>query len=104
MCATKRGDEMSGKLHGLYRQAMSRWGVASGGCKPEVKQLPLKGTGEARCKPPRRQAWLRGYKVSSNEASVDLRETYPLSRNILHSPRMRPWDDTGQRPNPNVMM
>jgi hypothetical protein len=26
---------------------MSPWGVASGRCKPEVKQLPLKGTGEA---------------------------------------------------------
>jgi hypothetical protein len=30
---------------------MSRWGVASAGCKAEVKELPLKGTGEARCRP-----------------------------------------------------
>jgi hypothetical protein len=76
---------MSGKLHGLYRQAMNPWGVASGGCNPEVKQLPLKGTGEARCRPPRRRAWLRGTKVSPNEASFDLREIGPLSRNTLHS-------------------
>jgi hypothetical protein len=27
----------------LYRQVVSRWGVAAGGCKPVVKQLPLKG-------------------------------------------------------------
>jgi hypothetical protein len=36
-CATKRGDGMDGKSHCLYRQAVSPWGVASGGCKPEVK-------------------------------------------------------------------
>jgi hypothetical protein len=38
---------MGGNPLRLYRQAMSPWGVASGRCKPEVKQLPLKGTGEA---------------------------------------------------------
>jgi hypothetical protein len=43
---------------------MSPWGVAAGGCKPAVKELPLKGTGEARCKPPRSQAWLRMHTVS----------------------------------------
>jgi hypothetical protein len=40
MCATRRNDGMSGKLLRLYRQALSPWGVASGGCKPEVKELP----------------------------------------------------------------
>ena len=25
---------------------MSRWGVAAGGCKPAVKELPLKGNRE----------------------------------------------------------
>jgi hypothetical protein len=64
---------------------VSRWGVASGGCKPEVKKLPLKGTGEARCKPPRGRAWLRGRMVSANEAGFNLRERLPLPRNILHS-------------------
>ena len=34
----------------LYRQAMSRWVVAMKGCKLIVKQLTLKGTGEA-CAP-----------------------------------------------------
>jgi hypothetical protein len=47
MCATKRGDGMRGNLRCLYQQAASPWGVASGGCKPEVKELPLKGTREA---------------------------------------------------------
>jgi hypothetical protein len=28
---------------------MHRWGVAASGCKLVVKELPLKGTGEARC-------------------------------------------------------
>ena len=41
--ATKRGDGISGKLHCLYRQTMSRWGVASRGCTLGVKELPLKG-------------------------------------------------------------
>jgi hypothetical protein len=63
-CATKRGDGMSGKLHRLYRQAMSPWGVASRGGTLEVKELPLKGTGEARCQPPRGPAWLRTSMVS----------------------------------------
>ena len=42
---------------------MSLWDVAPGGCKPGVKQLSLKGTSEARCKPPRRWAGLRGRMV-----------------------------------------
>jgi hypothetical protein len=36
-CATRRNDVMDEKPFRLYRQALSRWGVASGGCKPEVK-------------------------------------------------------------------
>ena len=39
--------------------------------------------------------------VSPNEVNLNLRETHPLSGNILHSPRVRPRDNTGQRPNPN---
>jgi hypothetical protein len=69
---------------------MSRWGVASGGCKPEVKELPLKGTGEARCKPPRGRAWLRDRMVSSNKAGFNLRESLPLPRYILHTWRDAP--------------
>ena len=63
-CATKRIDEMGGKPPCLYRQAWSPWGVASGGGNPDVKELPLKGTGEARCRPPRGQAWLRDHRAS----------------------------------------
>jgi hypothetical protein len=36
-CATKRIDVMSGKLHSLYRQAMSPWGVAPRRCIRGVK-------------------------------------------------------------------
>jgi transposase len=36
-CATKRNDVMRGNLLRLYRQAMSPWAVAPGGCKPGVK-------------------------------------------------------------------
>jgi hypothetical protein len=64
---------------------MSRWAVASKGCNLEVKELALKGTGEARCRPPRCRAWLRGHMVSANEAGFNLREKAPLPRNILHS-------------------
>ncbi len=85
MCATKREDEMSGKLRCLYRQTMSLWAVASGGCTPGVKELARKGIREARCRPPRCGAWLRDRKVSSNEVGFNLREKAPLPRNILHS-------------------
>jgi hypothetical protein len=44
LCATRRNDVMRGNLHGLYRQAMSRWAVAPGGCTPGVT---------ASCCPPR---------------------------------------------------
>jgi hypothetical protein len=36
-CATRRYDVMGGYPFCLYRQAMSRWAVALGGCKPRVK-------------------------------------------------------------------
>ena len=38
-CATRREVGMRGNLHRLYRQAMSRWGVASVGCNAGVKEL-----------------------------------------------------------------
>jgi hypothetical protein len=90
---------MSGKLRDLYRQVMSPWGVASGGCKPEVKELPLKGTGAARGKPPRSRAWLSEGMVRPSKVGFNLRESHPLSRNILPTGT----DDsryTGQRPDP----
>ena len=98
-CATKHGDAMSGKLRDLYRQVMSPWGVASGGCKPEVKELPLKGTGEARGKPPRSRAWLRECRVRPSKVGFNLRESHPLSRNTLPTGTDNSGY-TGQRPDP----
>ena len=64
----------------LYRQALSPWGVASGGCKPEVKELPLKGTGAARCRPPRCQAWLRDHMASTRSDERPTGKFPPASR------------------------
>jgi hypothetical protein len=64
-CATKRIDEMGGNPQCLYRQALSPWGVAPGGGHLDVQELPLKGTGEVRCRPPRGQAWLRDHRAST---------------------------------------
>jgi len=44
--------------------------------------MPLKGTGEARGKPPKGQAWLRDHKVSSNEADFNLRGMRPLTQHF----------------------
>src|SRR5688500_14974649 len=63
--ATQHIDDMGGKAPCRYRQALSSWGVAPGGGNPDVKELPLKGTGEARCRPPRCQAWLRDPRAST---------------------------------------
>src|SRR5262249_48651763 len=96
-CSTKCSEGMSGKLHRFSREAMSRWAVAFPGCNGKVKQLALKGTGAARGRPPRGQAWLRGSRVSPNEAGLNLRETSPLPRNILLSLEIGPRTETGQR-------
>jgi hypothetical protein len=40
--------------------------------------MPLKGTREARGKPPRRGAWLRDHMASSSEADFNLRGSAPL--------------------------
>src|SRR5919202_1685699 len=77
------------------KQATSRRVVASGGCKPGVKKLTQKCTREARCRPPRSGARLRGGMVSSNEAGFNLRETAPLSLNPAWA------DPRGQRTGSN---
>jgi hypothetical protein len=92
LCATKRNDVMGGKPRRLYRQAVSPWGVASGGCKLEVKKLPLKGTREARCKPPRRGAWLRECMVSKRNDEKPTGKCPPASIPCT----------MGQRPHPMV--
>jgi hypothetical protein len=73
---------MSGKLHDLYKQVVSRWGVASGGGKPEVKELPLKGPRATRGRPSTGGAWLRSNRASPNAASFALRENSPVMLHI----------------------
>lgn len=92
LCATRRNDVMRGDLHHLYRQAMSRWAVASGRCTPGVKELALKGTGAARGKPPRSRAWLRTHRVSQRSDERPTGNRAPASRPCL----------MGQRPHPMV--
>jgi hypothetical protein len=87
---------MGGKPLRLYRQAMSPWGVASGGCKPEVKQLPLKGTREARCKPPRRGAWLRTYMVSKQRCATKRTDTMEGNSRCLYQGGCEPLGRSGQ--------
>jgi hypothetical protein len=81
---------MGGKPHRLYRQAMSPWGVASGGCNPEVKKLLLKGTGEARGKPPRGRAWLRTHMVSQRRNEKPTGNQSPASISCTMGQRLHP--------------
>jgi hypothetical protein len=76
---------------------MSRWIVALTGCKVSVKELILKGNLEVRSRPPRRGAWLRGDMASPNKARFNLRETRPLSRNILLACEVMAHESTRQR-------
>jgi hypothetical protein len=81
----------------LYREAMSLWTVAPEGGNSGVKELALKGTGEARGRPPRRQAGLRGRMGSASKAGFDLRAISPLPRNTLHPGGVKAPGSTGQR-------
>ena len=56
---------------------------------------------EARCRPPRSCAWLRGSTVSPYKADFDLRETRPLPRNILLNCEVVAHRFAGQRTNPD---
>ena len=47
-----------------------------------VSSMPLKGTGEARGKPPRGPAWLRDRMVSSHAVDFNLRGMGPLSQDF----------------------
>jgi hypothetical protein len=81
---------------------MSRWAVASGGCKPEVKQLPLKGTGEARCKPPRSPAWLRTYMASKQRNERPTGNGTPATLYLAYPASVT--GSTGQRPHLMVLV
>jgi hypothetical protein len=85
-CATRRNDGMRGNLRGLYQRATEPLGLSRAGCSVPVSSMPLKGSGEARGKPPVCRAWLRDRMVSSNEAGLDLRGMPPLSQHLAR------WD------------
>jgi hypothetical protein len=51
-----------------------------------VSSMPLKGTREARGKPPRGGAWLRDHPVSSHDVDFNLRGKLPLSQDLAR------WD------------
>jgi hypothetical protein len=87
---------MGGKPRGLCRQATSPWAVAPGGCTPGVKELALKGTGAARGKPPRSQAWLRTHMVSQRSDERPTGNTAPVSRPCLMGQRPHPMGITPQ--------
>jgi hypothetical protein len=73
---------MGGNPHWLYQGASEPLGLSRTGRSVSVSSMPLKGTGEARGKPPRCQAWLRGRKVSSNEVDFNLRGIGPLAQDF----------------------
>jgi hypothetical protein len=73
----KLSDGMGGNPHGLYQGAREPLGLSEAGRSVLVRSMPLKGTGEARGKPPRRRAWLRNRMVSSNEVGFNCLKTLP---------------------------
>ena len=75
-------DGMGGNPHWLYQGTSEPLGLSEAGRSVPVSSMPLKGTGEARGKPPRGPAWLRGRMVSSNEAGFNLRGIHPLTQNF----------------------
>jgi hypothetical protein len=81
---------MGGKPHHLYRQMVSRWAVAPRGCTLGVKELVLKGTDEARGKPPRGRAWLRKPMVSKRSRKRPTGKLSPASRPCLMGQRLHP--------------
>jgi hypothetical protein len=54
-------------------------GLSRAGRSVPVSSMPLKGTGEARGKPPRSPAWLRDHMVSPNEADKPTGKLAPVS-------------------------
>jgi hypothetical protein len=81
-CVKKLSDEMGGNPLWLYQGATEPLGLSRIGRSIPVSSMPLKGTGEARGKPPRCPAWLRDRMVSSNEVDFNLRGTGPLSQDF----------------------
>jgi hypothetical protein len=82
LCAKKLSDGMRGNLLGLYQGTHEPLGLSEAGRSAFVSSMPLKGTGEARGKPPRCPAWLRDHMVSSHEVGFNLRGTTPPSQDF----------------------
>jgi hypothetical protein len=81
-CAMKRIDTMDNGPIAHSKWALCLWGVAVEEV-PDGERAAPKRPGEVRDRPPRRQVWQSDSMVSSNELGVDLRESSPLSHNIL---------------------
>jgi hypothetical protein len=81
-CAMKFMDGMGGNPLGFCQGAHEPLGLSRTGRSVSASSMPLKGTGEARGKPPRGRAWLRGRTVSAHEVDVNLRGTSPLSQDL----------------------
>jgi hypothetical protein len=81
-CAKKLNDGMGGNPLGLYQGAHEPLGLSRAGRSAPVSSMPLKGTGEARGKPPRSPAWLSNRMVSPNEADFNLRGMLPLTQDF----------------------
>ncbi len=75
-------DGMGGNPHWFYQGASEPLGLSRAGRSVPVSSMPLKGTGEARGKPPRGRAWLRDRMVSSHEVDCNLRGKAPLSQDL----------------------
>jgi hypothetical protein len=65
-----------------YQEVSKPLGLSEPGRSDLVSSMPLKGTGEARGKPPRCRAWLRDRMVSSNKVDLNLRGMGPLSQDF----------------------
>jgi hypothetical protein len=81
-CAMKRIDGMGGNPYWPYQEAGKPLGLCRKGRSFSVSSMPLKGTREARGKPPRCGAWLSDRKVSSSEVGFNLRGIAPLPQDL----------------------
>jgi len=82
---------------------VSRWAIASAGCKAEVKELALKGYWCGAMQAAKRPGLTERSMVSANQAGFNLRETDPLPRTILHSWAIDARAATGQRTRPMLL-
>jgi hypothetical protein len=82
VCAMRRIDRMGGNPYQLYQGVGKPLGLSRRGRSLPVSSMPLKGTGEARGKPPRGRAWLNNRMVNASEVGFNLRGKSPLAQNL----------------------